>query len=154
MAIADPYAEPNPWIERGFLALIFVATTFGVGAALLVNRPMDEGWFRFAPAGAMAVVSVVSIVQMRFLVLPGFISRSQTGQTQSYAQIATAMYALSGAFSSSMAMYGAVSAVLTDTWWIPLAFAAAALLAHSLFFSQARTELETLRRDMQTGATT
>ena len=150
MEMRGAYGLPDSPVPLFCRAGILLATIGGLMTVVLFSNPWDEGWFRYAPAFAMAVIAGVTLFQVRFLVLPQIVAKARGDGTPLEAT-AQSMYLIAGSFAFAPAMYGAVNAFITDAWWIPLAFGAYAMVLQALFFAEVRSQLARLKFDMQTG---
>lgn len=152
MDARDAYQLPHSPLPALTRAAILIESLAGVAVALLLDTGWDdEGWFRFAPALAMAVVAISSLVVMRVALAGAATAAAERGA--SIGETSTTLHALALGFGTAPATYGLVSAFITGEWWVPVAFGAFAMLAQALFFSQVQAELARLRIKQQTGAT-
>lgn len=139
--------SPLPALTR---AAILIEMIVGIGVALFIDSSWyGEGWFRFAPALATAVVALSSLFIVRMALTGAAATAAERGTP--LAEVSKTLHALAFAFGTAPATYGLVNAFITGAWWVPVAFGAFAMLAQALFFSQVRAELATLRLKQQTG---
>jgi hypothetical protein len=153
--------RPRPddtFLKLGLLAAFAVATVAAVFALAIGGVVDDDPFFDTAVPSVLMLVSVVDIFTTRFLVLPSQVTqateRLQSGDTAGFQQAAQAMGILAMVFIMAKGIYALVVTVMVGVVWLPLPFAAVALIEFAVFRSYISPSLDRLWRDkmLQVGA--
>jgi hypothetical protein len=136
------------WAPGATVAAILLLTVVALIAPTLTDvDEFKETPTRWMFVGALFIVAVASILQLRFIVLPGQMNAAAGEPTGSIDQIEQASTTLVCAFALSDAVYGVVSSIMLDTalWAIP--FGALGLASLGINLPYVRANIDRLRRE-------
>ncbi|HLB23568.1 MAG TPA: hypothetical protein VJP07_05695 [Dehalococcoidia bacterium] len=125
----------------------------GIGAAALAGIAIplagvtsNIGGMGWAVLGMLALVSLVALLQTRFLVLPSMRKAFlEQRQPATLAELERSVGVIVLAFSIAPATYGVIGGVISGAWWPALPFGAMALVTLAVTHGYAQQQLDALR---------